>query len=158
MRDEYEQMELDTRNELEKVISDITADTIEDALILIDRNCENSYSNLMPRTVRNEYEAYGVASEQMVNINGAVKAIKADMQMLLNTLSNPNLSAVEATSSIFNGVKIAAEKLVTAAAIMKRTMMHLYEKESDPTPLEELEEQDYQETDEPETDDEDMEE
>lgn len=163
MKQEYEQMELDTRSELEKAISSITADTISDALELIEKNCENSYDNLMPRTVRNRYEAYGVAAEQMVNISAAVKAIKVDVQKLLDALSNPNISAVEAASSIVNGMVIATEKLTTAAAVMKRTMNHLYEEEADaasdsPTPLEKWEEQNYQEADELENEDEDTEE
>ncbi len=160
MKNEYEQLELDTRSDLERAISTLTADSIADALTLIEKNCENSYDNIMPQTVRNRYEAYGVAAEQTSNISVAVKAIKGDVQKLLDTLSNPNASAVEATSSIFNGIKTATEKLITAAAIMKRTMSHLYEEESTvtPLPLEELAEQDYQETDELETDDEDTEE
>lgn len=157
MKEEYEQMELDTRPELEKAISRITADAVSDALDMIERNCENSYDNLMPRKVRNRYEAYGVAAEHMETINGAVKSIKTDVQRLLDTLSSNSLiSPVEAISSIVSGMGRATEKLVTAVAVMKRTMNHLYEIEVDttldsPTPLEELAEQGYQEADELET-------
>lgn len=158
MKDQYEQLELDTRSDLERAISTLTADAIADTLTFVEKNCESSYDNLMPRTVRNRYEAYGVAVEQMVSITNGVKRVKGDVQKLLDTLSDPNMSAVEATSSIFNGIKVAAERLITAAAIMNRTMSHLYEEEYTPTPLDELTEQDYQETDESETDNEDMEE
>lgn len=157
MKEEYEQMELDTRPELEKAISRITADAVSDALDMIERNCENSYDNLMPRKVRNRYEAYGVAAEHMETINGAVKSIKTDVQKLLDALPSDTLiSPVEAISSIVSGMGRATEKLVTAVAVMKRTMNHLYEIEVDttldsPTPLEELAEQGYQEADELET-------
>ncbi len=149
MRNEYEQMELDTRSDLEKALSDLTTESVEDALTLIQKNCDTSSDNLMPRTVRNRYEAYGVAAEQTVGIDTAVKNIKKDVQGLLDTLPDPNRSAVEATGSIFNSIVAAAEKLIQAAAIMKRTMNHLYTVELDkPTPLDEwaASNQDYQET------------
>ncbi len=149
MRNEYEQMELDTRSDLEKALADLTTESVEDALTLIQKNCDTSSDNLMPRTVRNRYEAYGVAAEQTVGIDTAVKNIKKDVQGLLDTLPDPNRSAVEATGSIFNSIVAAAEKLIQAAAIMKRTMNHLYTVELDkPTPLDEwaASNQDYQET------------
>lgn len=148
MRNEYEQMELDTRSDLEKALSDLTIKVVEDALTLIDKNCDASSDNLMPRTVRNRYEAYGVAAEQTTNIDVATKIIKKDVQGLLDTLPDPNKSAVEATGSIYNSAVIAAGKLIQAAAIMKRTMSHLYTVELDkPTPLDEwaASNQDYQE-------------
>ncbi len=154
MRNEYEQMMLDTRNDLEKALSELTIETIEDALTLINRNCNTSSDNIMPQTVRNRYEAYGVAAEQTVNIDAAIKIIKKDVQGLLDTLPNPNRSALEATSSIYNSTVIAAEKLIQAAAIMKRTMSRLYIEESmdKPSPLEEWVAEDYQETDTPNAD------
>lgn len=148
-KDEYEQLELDTRSDLEKALSDLTIETVDDALALVQKNCDTSADNIMPQTVRNRYEAYGVAAEQTVNISAATKAIKGDLATLLNTLPDPNKSAVEATGSIYNTMIRAAEKIIQAAAIMKRTMNHLYMVESEianrPTPLEGLE-QDYQET------------
>ncbi len=139
MRNEYEQMELDTRSDLEKALSDLTIEAVEDALALINKNCDTSSDNLMPQTVRNRYEAYGVAAEQTTSIDAATKSIKKDVQGLLDTLPDPNKSAVEATGSIYNSTVIAAEKLIQAAAIMKRTMSHLYTEEcaDRPTPLEE---------------------
>ncbi len=46
MRNEYEQMELDTRSDLEKALSDLTIEAVEDALALINRNCDTSSDNL----------------------------------------------------------------------------------------------------------------
>lgn len=155
MRNEYEQMELDTRSDLEKALSDLTTKAVEDALTLINKNCDTSSDNLMPRTVRNRYEAYGVAAEQTTNIDVATKIIKKDVQGLLDTLPNPNRSAVEATGSIYNSAVISAGKLIQAAAIMKRTMNHLYTVELDkPTPLDEwaASNQDYQEAEPLDTD------
>ena len=66
------------------------------------------------------------------------------------TLTDPNRSAVEATSSIYNSATAAAGILIQAAAIIKRTMDNLYIEESAlgsrPTPIEEyLDSQDFQE-------------
>ena len=149
MKTEYEQLEIDTRSELEKALFDLTAESVEDALTLIQKNCDTSSDNLMPQTIINRYEAYGVAAEQTAGIDTAVKTIKKDVQGLLDTLPDPNKSAVEATGSIFNSIVAAAGKLIQAAAIMKRTMNHLYTVELDrPTPLDEwaANDQDYQET------------
>lgn len=148
MKTEYEQLEIGTRNDLEKALADLTTEAVEDALTLINRNCDTSSDNIMPQTVRNRYEAYGVAAEQTVSIDAAAKSIKRDVQGLLDTLPDPNKSAVEATGSIFNSIVVAAEKLIQAAAIMKRAMNHLYSVELDkPTPLDEwaASDQDYQE-------------
>ena len=148
MKTEYEQMEIDTRNDLEKALADLTVESVDDALTLIQKNCDTSNDNLMPQTIRNRYEAYGVAAEQTAGIDAAVKTIRKDVQGLLDTLPDPNRSAVEATGSIFNSIVAAAGKLIQAAAIMKRTMNHLYTVEADrPTPLDDwaASEQDYQE-------------
>ncbi len=154
MKHEYEQLELDTRSDLEKALSALTVEAVEEALTLIQRNCDTSADNIMPQIVRNRYEAYGVAAEQTVNVDAATKTIKKDVQELLVALSDPNKSAVEATGIIYNSTVIAAEKLIQAAAIMKRTMSHLYTEEcaDRPLPLEEraaAQEEDYQETDTP---------
>ena len=148
MKTEYEQMEIDTRNDLEKALADLTVESVDDALTLIQKNCDTSNDNLMPQTIRNRYEAYGVAAEQTAGIDAAVKTIRKDVQGLLDTLPDPNRSAVEATGSIFNSIVAAAGKLIQAAAIMMRTMNHLYTVEADrPTPLDDwaASEQDYQE-------------
>ena len=148
MKTEYEQMEIDTRNDLEKALADLTVESVDDALTLIQKNCDTSNDNLMPQTIRNRYEAYGVAAEQTAGIDAAVKTIRKDVQGLLDTLPDPNRSAVEATGSIFNSIVAAAGKLIQAAAIMKRTTNHLYTVEADrPTPLDDwaASEQDYQE-------------
>ena len=101
MKTEYEQLEIDTRSELEKALFDLTAESVEDALTLIQKNCDTSSDNLMPQTIRNRYEAYGVAAEQTAGIDTAVKTIKKDVQGLLDTLPDPNKSAVEATGEYF---------------------------------------------------------
>lgn len=161
MKNEYEQLEIDTRNDLERALSEITTEVIADALDLIDKNCATSSDNLMPKTIRNKHEAYGVAAEQTVNIDVATKLIKKDVQELLGILHDPNHSAIETTGSICNSMAIAAERLIQAAAIMKRTMNHLYAIEADrPTPLdeymaenEEFEEAELLEADEEDTED-----
>jgi hypothetical protein len=142
-REDYEQMVLDTRPDLELAIEAVAGDAITTALALLERHYEiaaergGSYTG----PVRNRHEAYGIAAEQMGKINGAVKSIADDTKKLLGILSDPNRTAVEAVSDIHNSTLEAAVTLVTAAAIMKRTMQDLYHAETfdpAPTPLDEL--------------------
>ena len=137
VKNEYEQLMFDTRDELEKAISDLTAEAIERAFTLIEKNSDVSDDNLMPKIVRNKFEAYGIAADQAASIDANVKMIKKDVQGLLDILPDPKKSAVEAAGSIFNSITIAARRLIKAAAIAKRTMNHLYTVESGRvTPLE----------------------
>lgn len=133
MRDEYEQMELDTRKELTKAVASLTAETIGTVQEMILRCGE------APATVRNRHEAYGIAAEHLAKITERAKAIKNDCGTLLGTLADPNYPAVEATSSIVNSTTEAAAILLIAAAEMKRTLDNLYLAEShgtDRTPME----------------------
>lgn len=150
MKPEYEQMELDTRPALTRAIVAVTNDTVKTVGEMIQQNYELMVANgsLAPGFVRNRHEAYGVAAEQMVKISDAVKVIKKDIDGLLGTLAEPNKSAVEATSDIYNSALTGAVVLVQAAAEMKRTMEQLYVSEStEPrkTPLEELASGDFEE-------------
>lgn len=134
MREEYEQMALDTRKDLEIAIEDVTSAAIKDIREMIERCGER------PSMVRNRHEAYGIAAEQSTAIAKAVKAIKDDTGTLLGTLADPNYPALEATSSIVNSTAQAAAIILTAAAQMKRTLDNLYTAENsgndDPTPME----------------------
>ncbi|MDO5765656.1 MAG: hypothetical protein Q4P84_08165 [Elusimicrobiales bacterium] len=144
MRQEYEQLELDTRKQLDKAISIVTEDAVATAGEMIQRNYEEMVrgGSLTPGFVRNRHEAYGIAAEQLTRISRAIKAIKDDVGTLLGTLPDPNLPAIEATSSICNSTLEAATILVKAAAEMKRTLENLYLAEttgsSEPTPMEQL--------------------
>lgn len=150
MKAEYEQMELDTRNDLTRAIVAVTNDTVYTVGEMIQKNYELMVASgsLAPGFVRNRHEAYGVAAEQLVKISDAVKVIKKDIDGLLGTLANPNQPAVEATSDIYNSALNGAVVLVQAAAEMKRTMEQLYVSEStEPrkTPMEELASGDFEE-------------
>ena len=142
MREEYEQLELDTRKQLDKALEVVTADAVKTAGEMIQRHCENmAQSDTAPGSVRNRHEAYGIAAEQLAKISRAVKAIKDDTSTLLGTLPDPNFPAVEATSSICNSTMEAAAILIKAAAEMKRNLESLYMAEMtapEPTPMEEL--------------------
>lgn len=135
MREEYEQMELDTRKQLDKAICKVTEDAVKTAGEMITACGE------APSTVRNRHEAYGIAAEQLAKINKAVKAVQGDTQTLLGTLPDPNYPAIEAVSSICNSTLTAAVTLVKATAEMQRTLQNLYTAENspnhDPTPMEE---------------------
>ena len=141
-KEDFEQMALDTRPELDRAIGTVTADAISTATGMLERHYEiaaeregSSYTG----PVRNRHEAYGIAAEQMGKINSAVKAVADDTKKLLGILSDPNKTAVEAVSDIHNSTLTAAVVLVTAAATMKRTMQDLYTAETydpSPTPME----------------------
>ena len=133
MRPEYEQMELDTRRQVDIAISKVTEDAITEAREMIGA------SHVAPAQVRNRHEAYGIAAEQYAKISKATNNIKADTAGLLATLADPNFQAIEATSSIVNSTVEAAATLIKAAAEMKRTLADLYiaeTREPEPTPLE----------------------
>ena len=134
MREDYEQMALDTRKDLERAVERVTADAIG----IIREMAEDCGER--PGMVRNRHEAYGIAAEQLAAITRAVKAIKDDTGTLLGTLADPNFPALVATSSIVNSTSEAACIILTAAAQMKRTLDNLYMAENagddDPTPME----------------------
>ena len=133
MREEYEQMELDTRSELTRAVAQLTTETIGTVRDMILRCGE------APAAVRNRHEAYGIAAEHYAKIAAADKTIKSDCATLLGTLADPNFPAVEATSSIVNSTTEAAAILLIAAAEMKRTLDNLYlaeTREPEPTPME----------------------
>ena len=128
MREKYEQMELDTRTALDAAIEAVAKDSIQTVLEMIQKHHKQVAleAQTAPPFVRNRHEAYGIAAEQLVKINAAVKAIKNDTDKLLGTLSDPNFNAVEATSSIVNSATVAAQILINAAAEMRRTLDNLY--------------------------------
>lgn len=136
MREEYEQLELDTRKQLDKAITRVAEDAIKDAGDMI-RRCGEA-----PADVRNRHEAYGIAAEHLAHINKVVKAIQADTAVLLGTLSDINYPAIEAVSSICNSSLSATAALIKASAEMQRTLRNLYTAEnfshSEPTPMENL--------------------
>lgn len=141
MREEYEQMELDTRTALDTAIEAVAKDSIQTVLEMIQKHHQQVAweAQTAPPFVRNRHEAYGIAAEQMGKINSAVKAISDDTKKLLGILSDPNRTAVEAVSDIHNSTLAAAVVLVTAAATMERTMQDLYTAETydpSPTPME----------------------
>lgn len=128
MREEYEQMELDTRTALDAAIEAVAKDSIQTVLEMIQKHHQQVAweSKTAPPFVRNRHEAYGIAAEQLVKISMAVKAIKNDIDKLLSTLPDPNFNAVDATSSIVNSTTAAAQILLNAAAEMRRTLDNLY--------------------------------
>lgn len=136
MKEEYEQLELDTRRQLEKAITKLTEDSVKTAGEMIIACGE------APTAVRNRHEAFGIAAERLAKIKKAVKAIDGDTAILLGTLPDPNYPAIEAVSSICNSTLSAAAAMIEAAAEMRRTLRDLYEAENsaksdEVTPMEE---------------------
>lgn len=143
MSEPYEQMELDTRPKLQIAIEELSAQAVNDAGQLIQEHYRQAALDSMvaPPFVRNRHEAYGIAAEQLAKISGAVKSIKDDTASLLGTLSDPNLPALDATSSICNSTLEAATIIIHAAARMQRTLRDLYtaeRTEPEHTPMDDL--------------------
>lgn len=143
MSEVNEQMELDTRPKLQIAIEDLSAKAVSDAGQLIQEHYQQATLDSMaaPPFVRNRHEAYGIAAEQLAKISGAVKSIKDDTASLLGTLSDPNLPALDATSSICNSTLEAATIIIYAAARMQRTLRDLYtaeRTEPEHTPMDDL--------------------
>ena len=140
-REDYEQMVLDTRPDLELAIEAVAGDAITTALALLERHYEiaNQRGGSYTGPVRNRHEAYGIAAEQHSRILKSVNTIKGGVSTLLGTLADPNYNAIDATSSIVNSITDATGVLIRAAAEMKRTLDDLYaaEIEAGPTPMEE---------------------
>ena len=135
-REDYEQMVLDTRPDLELAIEAVAGDAITTALALLERHYEiaNQRGGSYTGPVRNRHEAYGIAAEQHSRILKSVNTIKAGVITLLGTLSDPNYNAIDATSSIVNSITDATGVLVRAAAEMKRTLDDLYTAETNAAP------------------------
>ena len=135
-KEDFEQMALDTRPELDRAIGTVTADAISTATGMLERHYEiaaergGSYTG----PVRNRHEAYGIAAEQHSRILKSVNTIKAGVITLLGTLSDPNYNAIDATSSIVNSITDATGVLIRAAAEMKRTLDDLYTAETNAAP------------------------
>ena len=137
MREEYQQMELDTRRQVDIAIERVASDAIKDARDMIETSAD------APAPVRNRHEAYGIAAEQYAKISSAVKKIKADLEILLGTLPDPNYPAIEAASALCNSTAAAAGTMLKAAAELRRTLDNLYLAEingdrDEPTPMERL--------------------
>lgn len=135
-REDYEQMVLDTRPDLELAIEAVAGDAITTALALLERHYEiaNQRGGSYTGPVRNRHEAYGIAAEQHSRILKSVNTIKAGVITLLGTLSDPNYNAIDATSSIVNSITDATGVLIRAAAEMKRTLDDLYTAETNAAP------------------------
>ena len=135
-REDYEQMVLDTRPDLELAIEAVAGDAITTALALLERHYEiaaergGSYTG----PVRNRQEAYGIAAEQHSRIMKSVNTNKGGVSTLLGTLADPNYNAIDATSSIVNSITDATGVLIRAAAEMKRTLDDLYTAEMNASP------------------------
>lgn len=131
MSEPNDQMELDTRPKLQVAIEDLSTNAIDNAGQLIQEHYRQVAPENMiaPPRVRNRHEAYGIAAEQLAKITRAVKSIKDDTVSLLGTLADPNLPALDATSSICNSTSEAAAIIIYAAARMNRTLRDLYAEE-----------------------------
>ena len=126
---DYEQTELDMRNELERKIGTLATDAVSKTRKAMLDYYEVCIWRNPPGMVRNRHEAYGHAAEQLSHIQSAVKQIGKDTQELLCTLSDPDKPALDAVSSIYNSTWMAAVRIITAAAEMDKIRDELYNAE-----------------------------
>lgn len=130
-----EQMQLDTRSDLSRAISEFTTATIASIQTMIQQCGE------APTAVRNRHEAYGVVAEHYARIAAKVKEVGKGCGGLLEILPYKNVDAVETVSSIFNSLTKLSTDTLFAAAEVKRTLNDLYIAENlaaEKTPMEEL--------------------
>ena len=120
---QYTQLTANPNGELAREIQEITRDAITKAMEAI------TSSEPEPSAIHNRHEAYGVAAEHYSKIMAVTKSIGKDLDGLLGTLPRPEYSAVDAMSSVVNGVMVLANAAIEAAAQFERTLSDLYEVE-----------------------------
>ncbi len=120
---QYTQLTASANGELAREIQEITSDAITQAMDAI------TSSEPEPSSIHNRHEAYGVAAEHYSKMLAVTKSIGKDLDGLLSTLPRPKYSAVEAMSSVVNGVMALADAAIEAAAQFRRTLSDLYEVE-----------------------------
>lgn len=112
MANEYEQLQLDTREELEKAVFDLTINTIVEIKHMI-AECGSTRN-----PVRTRHEAYGVAAQHQDKIHSHNKSIKRKMEGLLATLEYPAYDAALKADVVAQAmVKMAQDSLMAAAEV-----------------------------------------
>ena len=122
-----EQLQLDTRSELEVAIQREGYDAIKEIKRMIV-GCPEVKS-----TAKNRHEAYGVAADCYVQIEKLHKKLKNDLGSLLATLSDPKYNAVEAMSVITNDTAKLALIAMTAAATTALVLDDLFNNDNTQT-------------------------
>ena len=122
-----EQLQLDTRSDLEVAIQREGYDAIKEIKRMIVRCPE------VKSTAKNRHEAYGVAADCYVQIEKLHKELKNDLGSLLATLSDPKYNAVEAMSVITNDTAKLALIAMTAAATTALVLDDLFNNDNTQT-------------------------
>lgn len=119
MANDYEQLQLDTRDELEKEVMDLTMKTILEIRRMI-ANCKSAR-----RKVHTRYEAYGVAAHHQAKIHTRNKALKKKMEGLLATLEDPACDAALRADLVAEEMIEMAKDILMAAAEVRDTARDL---------------------------------
>lgn len=140
MREDYEQLTMDTRRDLDVAIEKVATDAIQDIIDLQKRYTEEATDQTSRGPFRNRHEVYGIAAQNFAAVGGTIKSIKGDMETLLRTLGDPNYPALEAVGSVCNSSAKAAAQVLVMAAEMRQALNDLYlaENNREPTPMETL--------------------
>lgn len=119
MDNNQEQMELDTRAELERAVSKLTARTIEQVKWMIGECGETRHH------IHTRHEAYGVMAQHQCKLHSRDKAIKRKMEAMLETLENNAADAILAADQVAIEIERMLKDCLMAAAEMKRVVRDL---------------------------------
>lgn len=137
------QVAFDTRLDTEKSLQENVSAATEFA-------CRQLASMNVPK-VTSRHDGYGIASEYYAALRRALKAVDQNMKDFLNILSADDIKAIDVVSSLKNSAEQATLAAVNLTAEADKIMNDLYEEAGTyKTPLEEyaeeISEDNYEET------------
>ena len=124
------QEEMDMRLDYEKSIEDNIQTAIGFTQELLQIH------NPLADPCHNRHEAYGIAAENLAEVQAKVKRLKDDLGMLLDALPSPASPVLESVSSIVNSASKLAVAAIRMTATMNIALGDLYSAEVDISPAE----------------------
>lgn len=116
MEKEYEQMQMDTRTQVEKKAFNLTVDAITEIKHML------AESGGFRNQIRTKHEAYGLAAQHQAKISAENKLIKKKLEELLAMLEDPDCNAPLQVDSIAGEmVQMAKAALLAAAEVGRAT-------------------------------------
>lgn len=120
---DFEQIEIESWDDLQRDIKVLTSDAIRDAATMIERFPDSRIN------ARNRHEAYGIVAQRIPAMIDGVKTIRKGADDLLSTLSRPMVPAVEALSALINRVSDTAAVMIEASAAYQIALRDLFQAE-----------------------------
>lgn len=126
MEKEYEQLQMDTRRQVEKKAFDLTVDAITEIKHMI------AESEGFRNPIRTKHEAYGLAAQHQAKISAESKLIEKKLEGLLAMLEDPACNAPLQVDSIAGEmVQMAKAALLAAAEVGRATRDLLFPAEDE---------------------------